>query len=146
MVGPTRLSQGCPPQTAFPCISLQNFFLLLPAHFFFVGALKTIGKRSHILPSQEAILDHQTWAVTGYPLGRWYTVNTTDLKHCIPDIESPCSGTLLKFQFPEAILHNFVLKFHTHPIEQDQILIEAKTYSPFKKRLQNFHQLNHKGS
>ena len=39
-----------------------------------------------------------------------------NLKHCIPNIK-PCNETLSAFHFPEAMQHNFVLKFHTHFLE-----------------------------
>ena len=45
----------------------------------------------------------------------------------------PCSETLLTFHFPEAMQHSFVLKFHTHPLEQHQLPIEVKPSSPSKK-------------
>ena len=51
MKSPIGFLQAPPPQTAFPHISLQNLFLLLPTHFIFVRTLKTIEKRIHFLPS-----------------------------------------------------------------------------------------------
>ena len=37
------------------------------------------------------------------------------------------SETLLIFHFPATMQHNFVLKFHTHSIEEHQHPIEVKT-------------------
>ena len=48
---------------------------------------------------------------------------------------NPCSDTLLTFYFPEAILHNFVLKFHTHPVEYYQLPMKVKTYSSYEKNI-----------
>ena len=48
---------------------------------------------------------------------------------------NPCSDTLLLFHFLEAILYNFVHKFHTHSVEWHLLLTEVKPYSPFKKTL-----------
>ena len=47
-------------------------------------------------------------------------------------ISNPCSDTLLKFHFLEAILHNVVLKFRTHSIEYHQLPIKLKPYLLFK--------------
>ena len=119
MENPTRFSQAPSPQTTFPYILLQNLFLLLPNQVFLIRTLKTIEKQIHTLPYREKIPDWWAWTLTCYPLGHWCVLKLVHLKH----LSNPCSNTLLSFHFSEAILHNFVPKFHTHSIEWHLLLI-----------------------
>ena len=66
---PTGFSQAPLPQTPFPYISLQNLFLLLHTHFFFIRTLKTIEKQILILPFRQTNWGRRARTLTCYPLG-----------------------------------------------------------------------------
>ena len=84
-------SQTPPPKTTFLYISLQNLFL----------------------SSWETILDSQILTLTCYPLGHQYTFRL--IQNIAYLTSNPCSETVLTFHVPEAMQHNFVLKFHPFP-------------------------------
>ena len=59
-IEPSLFSQALPPRAAFPYISPQSLFLLLPTHCFFIRSLKKIEEQIHNLPSRETISDRRT--------------------------------------------------------------------------------------
>ena len=81
--------------------------------FFFIRTLKTIEKQIHILSSRETLLDCQILTLTCYPLGHQYTFGL--IQNIAYLTSNPCSETVLTFHVPEAMQHNFVLKFHPFP-------------------------------